>query len=124
YLVAALLVERSDVIVPERLGQPAFMLPLAGAEQIVVDLGEPPAAQAKIFSGKLCGGCPFHGRPPLVRRRNRQAARLFRATKKAGAKTHRPSSSSPVHPCQYIRGQKHQAMAAIASGRNVPALIS
>jgi hypothetical protein len=32
------------------------------------------------------------------------------ATKKAGAKTHRPSSSSPFHQCQYIRGQGHQVM--------------
>jgi len=45
-------------------------------------------------------------------------------TKKAGAKPHRPSSSSLVYQCQYIRGQKHEAMAAIASGRDFPALIS
>ncbi|WP_234188720.1 hypothetical protein [Shinella sp. NM-101] len=49
---------------------------------------------------------------------------LFRATKKAGAKTHRPSSSSSYHQCQYIRGQEQQAMTAIASGRKLPALIS
>jgi hypothetical protein len=66
----------------------------------------------------------------MIGSRTEGAARLFRAvgvvqaTKKAGAKTHRPSSSSPVHQCQYIRGQGHQVMAAIASGRSLPALSS
>ena len=32
-----------------------------------------------------------------------------RATKKAGAKSHRPSSSSLPYQCQYIRGQKPEA---------------
>jgi hypothetical protein len=45
-------------------------------------------------------------------------------TKKAGAKPHRPSSSSLVYQFQYIRGQKHEAMAAIASGGDFPALVS
>jgi hypothetical protein len=45
-------------------------------------------------------------------------------TKKAGAKPHRPSSSSLVYKCQYIRGQKHEAMTEIASNRDSPALIS
>jgi hypothetical protein len=38
-------------------------------------------------------------------------------TKKAGAKSHRPSSHRISNQCQYIRGQKQKAIAAIASFR-------
>ena len=70
-----------------------------------------------------CGGTCFSSR---LKRSGVSAEtwRLSRQTKKAGAKPHRPSSHRYSYQCQYIRGQKQKATAAIASDRHVPALIS
>ena len=68
------------------------MFPFARVELVVVDLGEPSAAETEVLRREFCGRCLFHdGLPWLKGRRNRDGGSIvpaaeIRATKKAGAK--------------------------------------
>ena len=77
--------------------------------------GQPAARSAIVPVTRLADVGPKQNHPGLA---------IVRATKKAGAKTHRPSSSSPFSPVPVHPWSKASGDAAIASGRGFPALIS